>query len=75
MKKNSVIDVKGSSAGDNRFRRYEYWGLGQKFVLHYMGDDTVFKGFEHRNSKHSRKPFVRNAPLVKNKVHSNVIQV
>ena len=69
-KKSSTIDVPSdnSSKGDDRFRKFEYWGIGSYFLVHYVGDCTVFEGFCHRNSKSTSKPFVRSAPHVKEKV-------
>ena len=69
-KKNSMIDVVDGRKGDERFRRHEYWGLGPYYILHYMGDSSIFKSFRHRNSKISNKPFVTSAPHVKEKVHA-----
>ena len=54
-----------SGKGDKIFGQFEYWGLGNYFIVHYVGDETVFKGFEHRNSKQNVKPFIRSAPHVK----------
>ena len=65
-----MVDVEGEvkGKGDNCFRRHEYWDSGPFFILHYIGDSTVFKGFKHRNSKVQTKPFVTSAPHVKEKV-------
>lgn len=59
---------KKKGEGDSRFRRHEYWGVGQFFLIHYFGDHTVFKSFRHHNSKIQEKPFVTSAPHVKEKV-------
>ena len=69
-KKSSTIDVPNddSGKGDDRFCRFEYWGIGSYFLVHYVGDCTVFGGFCHRNSKDTIKSFVRSAPHVKEKV-------
>ena len=69
-KKSSSIDLEGnkSKTGDPRFQRFEYWGVGTHYVLHYLGDNTIFEGFKHRNSKTSTKPFIRSAPHVRDKV-------
>ena len=69
-KKSSTIDVpnENSGKGDDNFRRFEYWGIGPYFLVHYVGDSTVFEGFSHRNSKDTIKPFIRSAPHVKEKV-------
>lgn len=69
-KKSSAIDIPDGNAhkGDERFRIYEYWGIGSHFLMHYVGDCTVFEGFCHRNSKDNCKPFIRSAPHVKEKV-------
>ena len=63
------LEVNGKETGDKRFRRFEYWGIGSYFVLHYVGDHTLFVPFKHRNSQKQTKPFViRSAPHVKDKV-------
>ena len=69
-KKSSVIDVPNdnSGKGDDRFHRFEYWGIGPYFLVHYVGDCTVFEGFCHRNSNDTIKPFIRSASHVKEKV-------
>ena len=69
-KKSSTIDVPNdnSGKGDDKFCRFEYWGIGPYFLVHYVGDSTVFEGFSHRNSKDTIKPFIRSAPHVKEKV-------
>ena len=69
-KKSSAIDLNSvDNKGDNRFRRFEYWGIGSYFMLHHVGDDTLYQGFSHRNRKNdTSKPFVRLAPHVKDKV-------
>ena len=56
--------------GDMNFRRWEYWGFGSFFVLHYTGNHNVFSSFAHRTAKaqQSQKPFIRSAPFVKEKV-------
>ena len=58
-KKSSIIDVPNdnSGKGDDNFCRFEYWGIGPYFLVHYVGDSTVFEGFSHRNSKDTIKPF------------------
>ena len=68
--KSSTIDIlnDNTSKGDNRFHRYEYWGIGSYFFMHYVGDCTILEGFCHRNSKDNTKPFIRSAPHVKGKV-------
>ena len=71
-KKSSAIDSMDKKGGDNRFRRFEFWGIGTYFMLHYLGDDAVFQAFCHRNSKSTSKPFVRSAPHVKDKVRNHV---
>ena len=50
MKKTSTIDLKDSPHGDNRFYRYEYWGIDSMFILHYV---TFLRGFntETANTK------------------------
>ena len=69
-KKSSTIDIPNDNTGkgDNRFHRYEYWGIGSYFFMHYVGDCTISEGFCHRNSKDNTKPFIRSAPHVKGKV-------
>ena len=39
-KKYSVIDTmeKDKDTGDARFKRYEYWGIGSCYLVHYVGD-------------------------------------
>ena len=65
-----MIDMQQKKkGGDSRFRRHEYWGFNSMFILHYLGDHTIFKGFKHRNSKVQTKPFVTTAPHVKEKVN------
>uniref|UniRef100_A0A1X7T231 SWIM-type domain-containing protein n=1 Tax=Amphimedon queenslandica TaxID=400682 RepID=A0A1X7T231_AMPQE len=56
--------------GDERFRRWEFWGYKNLFVLHYTGDHSVFSPFAHRSAKLSEvsRPFIRSAPFVKEKV-------
>ena len=68
-KKSSVIDTELDKKGDKRFRRHEYWGVGSIFLVHYLGDSTIFRNFKHRSSKKNTKPFVRSAPHVKKKVN------
>lgn len=68
MKKSSMIDLKDVPSGDERFHRHEYWGVDTLFILHYVGDCSIFEGFAHRNSKYKR-PFIRSAPCVKEKVN------
>ena len=63
------MEEKKKGEGDPRFRCHEYWGFSSMFILHYLGDHTVFKGFKHRNSKVKVKPFVTSAPHVKEKVN------
>ena len=42
--------------------------------MHYTGDHSVFKNFEHRGSKKNKKPFIRSAPFVKEKVfHTHLL--
>ena len=69
-KKTAAIDGKdmNKATGNNLFKRFEYWGVGSYFLLHYLGDHTLFVPFEHRNSKKNAKPFVRSAPFIKEKV-------
>jgi len=69
-KKSGAIDLDTEDKrGDSSFRRFEYWGIGSYFLLHYIGDNTLFKGFSHHNRKNDKsKPFVRSAPHVKEKV-------
>ena len=69
-KKSSTIDIPNDNAGrgDDRFRRYEYWGIESYLLIHYVRDCTVFEGFCHRSSKDNTKPFIRSAPHVKDKV-------
>lgn len=56
--------------GDNRFRRWEFWGYSSYFVLHYTGDHTIFSPFAHRGAKKDQtaRAFIRSAPFVKEKV-------
>lgn len=64
-----MIDVpeEDRRKGDSRFRRFEYWGMGSYFLLHYVGDSSVFVSFRHRSCKVATKPFVTSAPHVKKK--------
>ena len=41
-KKSNAIDSIDKKGGDNRFRRFEFWGVGTYFMLHYLGDDAVY---------------------------------
>ena len=69
-RKSSVIDADSDDRhGDKRFKRHEYWGVGQHYIIHYIGDDTVFQNFAHHNSKEKSRPFIRSAPHIKNKVN------
>ena len=43
--------------------------ISSTFIIHYLGDHTVLKGFKHHNSKVKVKPFVTSAPHVKEKVN------
>ena len=43
----------------------EYWGFEDLFILHYTGDHSVFQPFEHRNSKRTKKQFIKSAPFCK----------
>jgi len=56
------------STGNNSLKCLEYWGVGSYFLVHYLGDHTLFVPFEHRNSKKNTKLFVRSAPFIKEKV-------
>ena len=71
-KKTASIDVKDKekATGENSFKRLEYWGIESFFLVHYLGDHTVFVPFEHRNSKNNTKPFIRSAPFIKEKVQN-----
>ena len=68
-KKTGFIDVEDEerNVGNNTFKRLEYWGIGSSYLVHYMGDHTIFKPFSHRSSSKS-KPYVRSAPHIKEKV-------
>lgn len=69
-RKSSVIDADSDGRhGDKRFKRHEYWGVGQHYIIHYIGDDTVSQNFANRNSKEKSRPFIRSAPHIKNKVN------
>ena len=54
--------------GDSLFRRWEYWGVESYFILHYTGDHSIYTAFQHRSATTNKKPFVRSAPYVKEKV-------
>ncbi|XP_065885871.1 uncharacterized protein [Dysidea avara] len=72
-KRSNWIDIESSEQdkGDPRFRRWEYWGFGSNFCIHYTGDQSIFKPFRHRSSKHCWTPYIRSAPKVGNHgVHS-----
>lgn len=61
---NAVDDISlKKGEGDDRFRRWEYWGIGSYFLLHYTGDHTVYTSFQHRSAITQKKPFIRSAPL------------
>ena len=66
-KKTASIDVKDKdkATDDNSFKRLEYWGIGSFYLVHYLGDHTVFVPFEHRNSKNNTKPFTGPAESVR----------
>ena len=70
IKKYSVIDTieKKGDSGDERFRRYEYWGIASCYLIHYVGDHSIYKPFCHRNSTKQERPFIRSAPFVKKEV-------
>ena len=68
-KKNRMIDLEEEEKGDNRFRRFEYWGIGPFFMLHYVGDHSVFKPFTHRSPSKQTKPYILSAPIVKEEVN------
>ena len=72
-KKSASIDVKEKEIGDSSFKRMEYWGIESFYLVHYLGDHTVFVPFEHRNSKSNTKPFIRSAPFIKEKVQIYVV--
>ena len=76
-KKSSAIYLNSADKkGDCHFRRFEYWGIGSYFMLHYVGDDTLYQGFNHRNRMNDdSKPFVRSAPHVKDKVNAITFDV
>ena len=77
-KKTGAIDVKDrkSEIGDNSFKRFEYWGIGSSYLIHYLGDHTIYKPFQHRNCKKASKLFVRSAPHIKEKVwQNNIVKV
>ena len=69
-KRLNVVDGKfcDPKKGNGQFHRWEYWGFEDLFILHYTGDHSVFQPFEHRNSKRTKKKFIRSAPFVKDKV-------
>uniref|UniRef100_A0A1X7V0E4 Uncharacterized protein n=1 Tax=Amphimedon queenslandica TaxID=400682 RepID=A0A1X7V0E4_AMPQE len=50
-KKSSAIDVENETKGDDGFRRFEFYGVGSFYMIHYVGDHTIYKGFAHLNSK------------------------
>ena len=76
-KRSNAIDDSSLPAGqgDMQFRRWEYWGFGSLFVLHYTGDHTAYNSFSHRSSKDQQKPFIRSAPFIKEKVHTCIIML
>lgn len=70
-KRSNVVDSKQCSdrkQGNDQFHRWEYWGYKDFFMLHYTGDHTAYEPFEHRNAKHIKRPYIRSAPFVKEKV-------
>ena len=44
--------------GDDRFRKWEYWGYKSYFILHYTDNHTVYKAFPHRSLKQASRPFI-----------------
>ena len=73
-KRSNVLDDKSCSKkgeGNDKFRRWEYWGFECYFLMHYTGDYTVFVPFAHRGAKNQKNPFIRSAPHIKEKVFSN----
>ena len=58
---------------DNRFKKH-VWRLegdhenSNIVLIHYTGDESIFKGQPHGNSKHNKKVFVRTKPSVINKI-------
>ena len=68
-KRSNVLDSAECKEGDVRFRRWEYWGLSSYFILHYTGDHTIYESFGHRGAKDPKKPFIRSAPFVNEKVN------
>ena len=76
-KKYSVIDTmeKDKDTGDARFKRYEYWGIGSCYLVHYVGDHSLYKAFKHRNSTKQERPFIRSAPFVKPEVRIILIKL
>ena len=54
--------------GNRNFQRWDYWGYKDLYLVHYTGDHTVFHPFKHRSAQKSKRPFIRSAPHVKEKV-------
>ena len=69
-KRSNAIDDESCDRrkGNGNFHRWEYWGYKDLYLMHYTGDHTVFQAFKHRNSQKSKRPFIRSAPSVKEKV-------
>jgi hypothetical protein len=43
--------------------------------MHYTGDHTVYKPFQHRSAKKSKNPYIRSSPYVNEKVQrSNILK-
>ena len=76
-KRSNLIDLPelNQREGDERFRRWEYWGTCNSFrgffAMHYTGDHTIYKSFPHRSAKSKKGPFIRSAPIIKEKVSLN----
>ena len=64
-KRSNSVDGKfcNPKKGNDQFHQWEYWGFDDLFILHYTGDHTVNKHFEHRNFKDVQEPFIRSAPF------------
>uniref|UniRef100_A0A1X7VBC5 Uncharacterized protein n=1 Tax=Amphimedon queenslandica TaxID=400682 RepID=A0A1X7VBC5_AMPQE len=71
-KRSNYIDREGlpRNKGDDPFRRWEFWGYGSSFILHYTGKDSIFNPFAHcgHRKDETARPFIRSGHFIKKKV-------
>jgi len=65
---NKIRTAETGRIGDERFKRYYYRLLGQDgeedfmfTLVHYIGDEKVYKDLRHGNSKKNQRPYIRTA--------------